>query len=427
MANAQLPQSYIIQFLKKRNYNSIINHLNYNPRIIETYIDKGVWKDIQPEDFMAHFKHLLSNPFLVWGIAFEKLSNECKYALLILATMGEQVALEDWKMAYTHFCTNTGLGIQLTFDDITWNTVVKLLHDCFVKTHRYKNIIIVTTYNPSVRDFLITYIGQNENIQKVLIQMALFPEQLIHAFSEKESLNFRLTKYLHRNYSAISVNNIKFLTEGFNTFLYNHPTSCKIQWTSEGIRRISFDRAIFVKQFIDCFPTLFNSISRQSREYLIKLITDGNINNFHARIAIIKALDFSQDPVGLTGLLIKLSKEDIPLKEYSPFLDLLRSSNNDNIITEKFIENLEDAMIVDTNSNINNEAEYMQQKETYEEIESKLPDGVSLDRAFEHLEEIGASFPDEIEDSDDDYFRENREIFEAEDEQIDRMMQSLQN
>lgn len=50
-----------------------------------------------------------------------------------------------------------------------------------------------------------------------------------------------------------------------------------------------------------------------------------------------------------------------------------------------------------------------------------------LDRAFEHLEEIEASLPAEMDDYDEDYYRESRGTFEAEDDQIDRMMQSLRN
>ena len=52
---------------------------------------------------------------------------------------------------------------------------------------------------------------------------------------------------------------------------------------------------------------------------------------------------------------------------------------------------------------------------------------IFLDRAFEHLEEIEASLPAEMDDYDEDYYRESRGTFEAEDDQIDRMMQSLRN
>lgn len=427
MANAQLPQDYINQFLKDRNYNNIINHHNYNPRIIETYIDKGLWKTTDPDSFMPQFKHLLSNPFLVWEIAFDKLPPECKYALLVLATMGEQVTIDDWKKAYIHFCSNTDLGVALSFDDTTWNKIVKLLHDCFIRTRKHHNLIIVTTYNPSVSDFLINYIGQNENIQKALIQKSFFSEQITYAFTEAESHNYKLPNYFQHNYSAVSENNIKYLLEKFYNCLEGSLKSCKLQRTSDGIKKASFDRAIFIKQFIDCFPILFKSISSEIKEVLVSIIKDGDMDNFYARMEIIKAIDFSQNPAEFTDLLSKLSNEDILLDNYAPFMDLLNLSCNENVITDTFVENLEEAMIVDMDSCISNEAECAQQKETYEEIAKRLPEGFSLDRAFEHLEEIEASLPTEMDDYDEDYYRESRGSFEAEDDQIDRMMQSLRN
>jgi len=157
------------------------------------------------------------------------------------------------------------------------------------------------------------------------------------------------------------------------------------------------------------------------------LITTGNSENFAERICIVNAIDFSEDQTTLTNILTKLSEEDIPLDEYIPFIDLLKTSNNASIINDCFIENLEQTMILDMDSSINNEAEYAQQKETYEEIAKSLPDGVVLDRVFEHLKEIEASLPDEPDYYDEDYYRESHGTYEAEDAQIDRMMQSLRN
>lgn len=427
MANAQLPQEYIAQFLKNQNYNLIINHHNYNPRIIETYIDKGLWELTDPANFMSRFKNLLSNPFLVWEIAFEKLPNECKYALLLLVTMGELVTLEDWEMAYNYFCQNVTTEITLSYDGITWNRVVKLLHDCFIRTQRKQEWIIVTTYNPSVRDFLITYIGQNTNIQRSLIQHSLFPEQLTYAFTETGSNNYNLPDYFQRNYSSLDIKNEPYLVAKFNEFLTKQPKSCKIKKISNGLVKSSFDAAIFIKQFLDCFPELFRTLSTKIKSYLIELITTGNSENFAERIGIVNAIDFSEDQTTLAHTLTKLSKEDIPLDEYVSFIDLVNRSNNASIINDCFIENLEEAIISDMDTSINNEAEYEQQKEIYEEIAKSLPDGVTLDRVFEHLEEIEALLPDEPDYYDEDYYRENHGTYEAEDAQIDRMMQSLRN
>jgi len=51
---------------------------------------------------------------------------------------------------------------------------------------------------------------------------------------------------------------------------------------------------------------------------------------------------------------------------------LVSVSKNDSIITDHFIDNLEESMIVDMDTSITNEADCAQQKETYEEIAKRL-------------------------------------------------------
>lgn len=426
VSNAQLPQTYIDQFLKDRNYLWIINHHNYNPRVIESYIDKGLWKDVSPNNFMAKFKDLLSNPFLVWELAFEKLSKESQYALLILATMGEQSTLNDWRIAYNNFCIMSLPIVFLSFDDNTWNKIVKVLHDCFIKTDKQNSIIWATPYNASIRDYLINYLGQNQQTQQLLIKSAYFPEQITYAFTEEESYNYRLPGYFRHNYSAISKDNIECLLERFIYFINNEPQSCKLIKSFDGVRMQKFDKVIFIKQFSDCFPLAFRQIYPKIKEKVLNMVTNGNINNFNARISLLSKMNLEENSESLSSILYKLSNEDIMIEDYEQFIDLLISLKHEKIIAnESFISNLEEAMIVDMDSCINNVAEYEQRIEVYNDISIKLPDGISLHRAFEHLDEISASFPDDSEQYDEDYYREANYSSNLEENEIDNMMQSL--
>ena len=66
----------------------------------------------------------------------------------------------------------------------------------------------------------------------------------------------------------------------------------------------------------------------------------------------------------------------------------------------------------------------------WSDIETRIKeDGViiwiSLHRAFEHLDEISASFPDDFEQYDEDYYREANYSSNLEENEIDNMMQSL--
>ena len=67
---------------------TIINHQNFNPRVIESIIKEQIWETIDPSDFANKVKEFFDNPISVWLFAFEKLDVETRYALLVLGTMG---------------------------------------------------------------------------------------------------------------------------------------------------------------------------------------------------------------------------------------------------------------------------------------------------------------------------------------------------
>lgn len=120
IANADLPKEYISEFLKDKGYRWIIGHRNFNPRVIETYIDKQLWIQVPVSEFMNRFKEFFSNPHMVWEMAFENLKPESQYALMVLASMGGEVSIESWNKAYSHFGKLTSDQLQLKYDDITW-------------------------------------------------------------------------------------------------------------------------------------------------------------------------------------------------------------------------------------------------------------------------------------------------------------------
>ena len=64
IAKENLPNEYIRELLKFRAYRRIINHPNFNPRIIEAFIHGGVWKHVSYQNFINEFSAFLISPIL---------------------------------------------------------------------------------------------------------------------------------------------------------------------------------------------------------------------------------------------------------------------------------------------------------------------------------------------------------------------------
>ena len=186
--NAQLPESYLKQVLYKKNYMQILNHPYFTPRVIETYLDKRVWTTVPEADFMKAFVKMLDRPTSVWEQAFEYISNEAKYALLIVGTMGEEIPESDWRKAYKYFCpiyNRSGLAEKpLNALDTEWAKILKVLSECFVSINAVEgNEYAVKLHNPSVHGFIVEYLRQSPDTQRILIQGARYVEQLYCIFT----------------------------------------------------------------------------------------------------------------------------------------------------------------------------------------------------------------------------------------------------
>lgn len=424
IANANLPKEYISEFLKDKGYRWIIGHRNFNPRVIETYIDKQLWVQVPVSKFMNRFKEFFSNPHMVWEMAFENLKPESQYALMVLASMGDEVSIESWNKAYFYFCRSTFGQLQLKYDDITWNKTVKILHDCFIRTGRYQSLIVVTFHNPSVRDFVANYIEKSPYTQRLLLEGALFPEQLTSLYDEFSSQN--MPEYFRFNNINLSDSNLEILRIKLIEFLSNNPESCKLSRIGISFAKNSYSKTVFLKMFADRFPSYFKKIQNQLSPILLTQITEGNNTDFFQRIQLVKRMNWSNRETELRDILDLLTNEDKDIDDYPELLKLLHETGNIDLIDKTLLlEKMEEEMIVDMDTMINSFADYEEREELYFEIEKRLPDGVALSRAFSHLQEVRDSLEDIPNENDEDSYRESFYGDEQEDFIIDRLMDSL--
>lgn len=186
LAEADIPAAYINTFIDEHSYRELIEHKNFNPRVIEAIIKEQIWKSVAPDVFAARVKDFFDNPISVWEFAFNNLDKATRYAFLVFGTMSDRVMLDDFQEAYRTFCTLTRDEIGLTFDDVKWNQMLKVLMNCFVKTESRYGVLMVSMYNPSIADFVVYYLNQNHHSLTQLVKGACFIEQLYNVFTDDQ-------------------------------------------------------------------------------------------------------------------------------------------------------------------------------------------------------------------------------------------------
>ena len=95
---SDIDQEHIESITKNRNYLKILNHANYNPRIIQFMTTKKLDFDGQ---YIDCFLEYLDNPRKIWEHAFEnQLSVPAKNLLLVLLVLPDSVFYDDLKKSF---------------------------------------------------------------------------------------------------------------------------------------------------------------------------------------------------------------------------------------------------------------------------------------------------------------------------------------
>ena len=185
LAMAELPTAYIKALLTDHHYLRIVRHINFNPRIIETFLNSELCKKVDPEKFVALFIDFFDRPNAVWEMAFKQLKPLAQYSLLVRMSMGEgKVLLSDWYQAVKCFVAGTKNDLRLLLNDLAWKETQKIIEGTFVLTRHQDDDYVVQYLNPSVYDFLLEWTkGLNDDIIYIL-RHSYYSEQLYSAFSD---------------------------------------------------------------------------------------------------------------------------------------------------------------------------------------------------------------------------------------------------
>lgn len=190
-----LPKEYTLEIKKNRNYYKIINHKNYNPRIIE-YISKPInYQKIPAKNYYEYILSKLDNPEDVWRDEFRNRLSESDRVL----------------MNTLYSLTNTGVEVDIlerAFNkrirekrnkDTSLNTfknVINRLGESLLRITEEHGKIKVYTINPSVNDYLNSEISPNTNEQISIIETSIYIEQIIKVSRSEEAKQLAISLVL---------------------------------------------------------------------------------------------------------------------------------------------------------------------------------------------------------------------------------------
>ena len=156
LLGAGTPTSYVRALIKSGLVPKIVDHDNYNPRVIEWMTDTHHVSAMSPKDYPKNFLNALVNPAKLWDTAFRThIAEKCRHLLFALF-FGSQYGVEmtELRLAYQALhpalCTKYGQP----HDPRDFEEALKILEGSFVTISNGS----VSFINPSFRDYLTDYL-----------------------------------------------------------------------------------------------------------------------------------------------------------------------------------------------------------------------------------------------------------------------------
>lgn len=189
---SDLPVEYKRALLWNFAYDRILNHRNYNPRVIEYMTQARHACAVAPSLYVREFADSLEHPARIWDHAFRhQISEASRHVLLVLGTLPENVLLKDLEAAFWTFYSFRRVRFGFATNSGDWNDALKQLDGSFLATRCEGEDIIVSFHNPSIRDFIEDFLSDSEEDVADLISGAHFYEQFTTLWTGQRGRRYR--------------------------------------------------------------------------------------------------------------------------------------------------------------------------------------------------------------------------------------------
>lgn len=156
-----LDGEYVEQLYEQKRYRKIIDHSNFNPRLIRFITDAQRLEGVTAESYWAHASDLLNNPAKVWEHPFQAQLDDCGRALVFLVAMnGRLISEHDLAEAFVRYLSAPGIGSLTGKKDFLLN--LRHLAGSMLTRFMINDIQpFLRLFNPSLGDFIFKRYSAN--------------------------------------------------------------------------------------------------------------------------------------------------------------------------------------------------------------------------------------------------------------------------
>lgn len=189
LEKSQLEARAIYQIAE--NYQRIIQNINYNPRIIENYIEYVLEREEEIDNYLYDFMTYLENPNKLWKEIFEKQS-EGGQIIAILMLFGENGnKKEEIKSFFFNYLDN---DLSVRAKKKHFDKYVSQLEDTIIEIHQFPSENRIDSYlmfkNPSFETYVFEYFKEHlDEHAKTIIKSTSNLNDLLYLYGFWDGIN----------------------------------------------------------------------------------------------------------------------------------------------------------------------------------------------------------------------------------------------
>ncbi|MGN4740454.1 restriction endonuclease [Bacillus cereus group sp. MYBK227-1] len=189
----KIPKAYYDALRVNRKYRSIINHKNYNPRIIEFVTEEYRYSEVDSQGYYQYILKNLNYPNDVWADEFEeKLEELDRIFMYTLFSLTDTYVDRDVLEECFIFRLNKEGRARSTIDYFSvvearlTKSLVRILDDYGLKK--------IGVLNPSINDYMDSHIYSNKIGLSAIKESIVYIEQLEKMYEKKDKEEILISK-----------------------------------------------------------------------------------------------------------------------------------------------------------------------------------------------------------------------------------------
>ena len=206
-----LTPDFIEEIYKQKRYRKIIEHPNYNPRLVAFTTDSSRVPVDSADKYWQYIEDSLNNPKEIWSDCFKRQSNAYVRNLVCLCVFnGGTIEEANLKASYRLLNEIEGTrNPSHTMKD--FDSMIRLCARAFLNRNRQKSRTFYSLFNPSLADYIINEFSSDTDkmadiFQSLRTRSAI---QNLNALTEQSIIASSLSDTIRQNWFNTAVTNSK--------------------------------------------------------------------------------------------------------------------------------------------------------------------------------------------------------------------------